>query len=784
MRILSLIVVFFCSSFLIGQERIKVSGFVRDSLSKETLIGVSVFNEMGKMGCVTNSYGHYSIEIPKNASYLLKFSYVGYQAYVKIFNLRENTQFDLYLKPQSAQIAMIEVNANQIPSNSVNRIDQKTISILPALLGEKDALKILQFLPGVARGNEGNTGLFVRGGNADQNLTLLDEAPVYNVNHFFGLFSAFHGAAIKDMTFYKGNFPTRYGGRLSSVTDITMAEGNRNKWQGEGGVGILSSRFLIQGPIIKNKASILLSARRSYFDLLLSPFLKLSGSDAFTAYFFHDFNAKVNISLSNSDQLMLSSYAGQDQYRFSSVADVINKDVKNRIKLGWQNLTTALRWNHANRNGGFLNTSLILNGYNFNTKSNVYIGKNPNGALFQNTSILSSIRDISLKHENTWIYKRQILRFGGSITNHNFHPNSFVYQDDNNPLNNINIKSTLNAQDGVVFAEDKISLNSDKIEVVGGIRMGIFKFSDYQTVRPEPRIKITYQISKSQNFSIGYSQMNQYLQLISNTGVSFPTDLWIPSTKKIQPQHSDLVNLGYVRSFLANNWSIAIETYYKKMQKIAGYKEGIAFIELEPESVKPIVIDWENAITQGKGIAWGLECMLQKKNGRLTGWVAYTLSSTRHTFPEINLGKTFYPFFDRRHNLSTIAIFNLSKRICLSANWVFSSPNPVPIPIAGIPTWTHEVYGESEIGTLPYFGNRGSVRGRSYHRLDVAIQLKKQKKRFLRTWEFGLYNAYNRKNPFYYTTFEKEVSTGKNQLNVKSVTIFPIIPSFSYNFTF
>jgi hypothetical protein len=678
------------------------------------------------------------------------------------------------------------------------------IKKIPTLLGEKDVLKVLQLMPGVQKGSEGQSGIYVRGGGPDQNLIILDDAIVYNANHLFGFFSTFNGDALKSVELTKGGFPARYGGRLSSVIDLNMKDGNKEKISGEGGVGLISSRMTLEGPIIKNKSSFLVSGRRTYLDVISQPFIKAQQKDLTTkvtgGYYFYDLNAKLNYEFGRNDKLFLSGYFGNDDFG-ANISDQAS-ELENGIK--WGNKTATLRWNHLFGQKLFANTSLIYSQYKFgilskNVSENLETGQDQVFQLNYN----SGIRDWSIKNDyDYFLSPKHHFKFGFQSIFHSFTPSATVLSDETINLFQNKIEK-INVNESGIYFEDNTSIG-DKIRINAGLR-GAFYISDNKTYpKLEPRASVAVNLNPSTAIKGSFALMNQFVHLLSNSSIGLPTDLWVPTTSKVPPQQSLQIATGIAKDLTNQGISITIEGYYKKMQNIISYKEGASFLVIDnPENQAQF--DWQSQVTSGKGWSYGFEFLVQKKVGRFSGWVGYTWSKTEWQFEELNFGEKFFPKYDRRHDLALVGIFELNKKITFSATWVYGTGNALTIPLSEYTVFSERLPRNisNQIPNQPFFGanrvnqysSRNAFRAEDYHRLDGAVQFHKKKKRHERTWEIGVYNAYNRKNPFFYVAGNSLDPSGlgsgnqsniqdNGQLVLKRFSLFPVIPSVSYSFKF
>ncbi|WP_288429057.1 TonB-dependent receptor [uncultured Spirosoma sp.] len=775
-------------------SRYTISGYVREAGSQEALIGVNIYVPGTTTGTTTNTYGFYSLTLPAQDSARIAYSFVGYETSSRSVRLRSNQRIDITL---ALGRDLSEVEVRGIAQEKVSETAQMSaidvpiaqIKKIPAFLGEKDVLKVLQLMPGVQKGSEGQTGIYVRGGGPDQNLIILDDAVVYNASHLFGFFSVFNGDAIKSVELIKGGFPARYGGRLSSVIELNMKDGNREKLHGEGGIGLIASRLTLEGPLTKNKkGSFLVSGRRTYLDVVSAPIVRAQTNGQTKAgYYFYDLNAKANYDLSQNDKLYVSGYLGRDRFHASDAPSATE------TSLGWGNVTGTLRWNHLFNEKLFSNLSATFSDYKFE------INSSERGTVDNQSYSLgysSGIRDLSLKYDVDYYPAPQhAVRLGVQTTYHRFTPSAIVLQ---NALINQYQQSveSINVLESGLYAEDTWR-PSDRWRVNGGLRLSYFKHPDVGYIRPEPRLSAAYTLRPDLSLKASYALMNQYVHLLSNTGIGLPTDLWVPTTDRVKPQQSQQVAIGIAKDLPNSGLALTVEGYYKTMSNIINYKEGASFLLLnDPTSANNT--RWEDNVTAGRGWSYGAEVLLQKKVGRLSGWVGYTLSWTQWQFAELNNGRPYYPRYDRRHDISVVGIYELSKRITLSGTWVYGTGNALTLP-----TGRYDAYrpggsyvpltGGGQFGGLfqngrivdDYGTQKNSFRAEPYHRFDVAIQFHKQKKHHERTWEISLYNAYNRRNPFFYRLESVAQTNGEpNKTVLVRYSVFPIVPSVSYSFKF
>jgi outer membrane receptor protein involved in Fe transport len=767
-------------------EKYTISGYVREVVSGESLIGVNVYLPQFKTGTVTNNYGFYSITLPASEEVLLIISYIGFSSDTAILVLNHDIELNIDLKP-SIVLGEVTVSAerSERQSESVRmssvKINVAQVKNLPSLLGEKDILKVIQLMPGVQKGTEGTSGFYVRGGGPDQNLIILDDAVVYNASHLFGFFSIFNGDALKSAELTKGGFPARYGGRLSSVLEMNMKDGNKEEWHGEGGIGLISSRMTLEGPLKKNKSSILLSGRRTYADLILKPLLLAMEQDN-TGYFFHDFNAKINYDFGRKNKLYLSGYFGKDKFYIKND----RPDVKENAGFLWTNATGTLRWNHLFSNKLFSNTSFVFSNYSFgiydkykviSEKKNYY------------SEYFSGIMDLSLKFDIDYIPGTDHLIKAGIIsTSHRFRPYALAENDEYTNLHK-RVYKTINGIESGVYIEDTWQ-PVQNFKINGGLRYSHFLATTEQYHNLEPRLSAALRLRSDFAIKASYSEMNQYIHLVSNTGISLPTDLWVPATDRIRPQDSRQVAAGFAKDLFKPELAISVEGYYKKMNNVLGYKEGATFLEFDsPESSAGI--NWEDNVTSGRAWSYGVEFLVQKKTGRLSGWLGYTLSWTQMQFDSLNFGRKFYARYDRRHDISLVGIFKINNHITISGTWVYGTGNSVTLPTSSyyaprhIDSHRNPSHPSYDFrGTIVKdYGEKNNFRMGSYHRLDAGIQFHKQKKHWERIWEFSVYNAYNHKNPFFYYT-ENLTEKNKEYGVLRQVSLFPVIPSFTYSLKF
>jgi len=784
-------------------QKVTVSGYVEDAQSGERLPGAGVYNPDNPLqGTVTNNYGFFSITLPQE-DLSLNVSFVGYASQKIDFDLKKDTLLTIRLQAGTELEEVLVEGENQVKSSQMSEVSIPIKSILkmPVLLGETDVLKAVQLLPGVQSGTEGTGGFYVRGGSSDQNLILLDGVPVYNVNHLFGFFSVFNGYAINDVSLIKGGFPARYGGRLSSVLDIRMKEGNMKKIRGEASSGIIASKISVEGPIIKDKTSFIVSGRRTYLDLLAAPIMRMVSSAAYgsslnAGYFFYDINAKVNHRFSQRDRLYLSVYAGKDKAYVKAKDTYGGDSYSTDFDLHWGNLTSALRWNHIFNSKLFGNLTFTYSDYRFVTA--IYDEWNYNNEQQEwAVEYLSGIEDLALKIDMDYSpLPSHNIKFGASGIYHVFKPgvSAFRYSDN---YENMSIDTTfgsgnLYAQEFAVYVEDDFRIGKRFKFNVGGHFSG-FSVRDTMYYSVQPRLSGRFLISDKISLKASYVQMTQYLHFLTNSTIGLPTDLWLPATDRISPQHSEQYAAGLAFS-LKNDLNLTLEGFYKEMQNLIEYEEGASFFS-DPESGGVAGESWEDKIEIGQGWSYGGEFMLQKKYGQFNGWFAYTLSWTERQFENIAFGERFPFRYDRRHDISISLSYEFNDKVDMGVTWVYGTGNAVTLatqrymPVNQLANYTEMlqdpyVYDYYYYETVEYYGTRNNYRLPAYHRLDVGINFTKEKTFGFRTWSIAVYNAYNRKNPFFVDFRGDFLDYGANDSNRKLVkySLFPIIPSISYTY--
>lgn len=785
----------FFSASLFAQN-ITISGYIEDMESGERLIGANIFDASDtKFGTSSNSYGFYSLTIPKG-KHKLTATYFGYGGWQQEIDLQKDTLINILITTDvRIEEVIIQAQHNQVESSQMGRVDVplKTIKTLPAIFGEVDVLKTIQLLPGVQGGTEGTSGIYVRGGGPDQNLILLDGVPVYNVNHLFGFFSVFNADAISNVSLYKGGFPARYGGRLSSVIDINLKEGNMKKFAGNVSIGLISSKFTVEGPIVKDKTSFIVSGRRTYIDVLAAPIIAAvsvaqEGVKIGAGYYFYDFNAKINHKFSDKDRLFLSVYGGQDKAYTRVSEKYMGDKYHTDLKIGWGNIISALRWNHVYNSKLFGNTTLTYSRFNFLTNigsEEEFYDDDNNKHLYEfGVAYDSGIDDIALKFDFDYnANNNHKIKFGLGGTYHIFRPGAtnLYFSDDQFKLDTTIGQSILYAQEVAAYFEDDIRIGS-RIKINLGGRVSAFQVRDTLYYSPEPRISGRFIITDKWSIKASYVHMKQYLHFLTNSALGMPTDLWLPATNLVYPQKSIQYAVG-TSIALTPKINLVIEGFYKDMINLVELKEGESIFG-DLENGVSMGSSWEDKVEQGVGWAYGAEILIKKDVGDFTGWIGYTLSWSNRQFNNIAFGEIFPYRYDRRHDFSIVATYKFNDNWNMGATWVYGSGNPVTLAqIEYMPlnsAFQNNDY-DDYYSRIQYFGKRNNYRLPSYHRLDIGINWVKEVKLRTRTWSLGIYNAYNHLNPFF---VDLAHFNDDDEMNIRIYSIFPIMPSISYKLEF
>ena len=781
-----------------AQGKATLSGFVKDTANSESLLAASVYIvEIGK-GINTNEFGFYSITIPQGI-YTVRISYVGYATEQLVVNLNKDTRLNVSLSSATVEKSEVvitgEKKGNNVESTDMGKqvISMETVKTIPAFMGEADVLKTIQLLPGIISAGEGNTGFYVRGGSSDQNLVLLDDAVIYNTGHLLGFFSVFNSDALKNTTVITGGMPAEYGGRISSVVDVTMKEGDMKKWDVEGGIGLIASRLTVQGPLKKDKCSIIVSGRRTYIDLITAPIFKhvANGQFAGNSYYFYDLNAKINYRISDRDRLFLSGYYGRDVFNFGDPGGTF------KVSFPWGNAAASLRWNHLFSDQLFLNTSFTYNNFGFKANTN-----------FQDVTfnLSSLVQDATAKMQFEYSpLLGHLMKFGVQYSFHAFQPYQTTGNAGGTSFSNSSQETKL-ANEAAIFFQDDFDVNPwFKMNV--GVRASMFnfmgpfseiEFDQYGTVtdtlhyKPgqniktyfgiEPRLSMRFKVDKASSIKFGASLNNQYVNLVQSATTTLPIDLWVPATAIVKPQMGLQTSVGYFRNFKDDMFETSVEVYYKYLWHQIEFGESAV-----PGN---FTVDVENQFVFGKGWSYGAEFLVKKTKGKWTGWVSYTLSWAWRKFPDINGGKPFLAEYDRRHDLNVVCMYEINKHWKVSATFVFATGQRTTLPVS-----YYLIEGQVNFN----YGPRNWYKMPDYDRLDLGfvysiLPKKKRKINFSSDIAVSVYNAYNRMNPFFlYIDTKGDVGGGGNSssgktsgisFTAKQVSLFPILPSITWNFKF
>ncbi|KGE13584.1 TonB-dependent receptor [Sphingobacterium deserti] len=769
-KIILAVIGFLCSMQVFAQQFV-LSGVLRDGNTGETLIGAVVSVEKGEPATSTNAYGFYSLALPAGKHRILM-SYVGYETRVEEIDLSASKRLNAELKPLDNILDEVVISAKRKDGNvrdaqmGAFNMTMEEIKNVPVLFGEKDLLKTIQLLPGVQSGGEGTSNFYVRGGGSDQNLILLDEATVYNASHLLGFFSTFNSDAIKDVQLYKGGIPAQYGGRISSVLDISMMDGNQKRFSTEGGIGLIASRLKVEAPIVKDKSSFMLSGRRTYADM----FLKLSNDDDVnqSKLYFYDLNAKLNFKLNDRNTLYLSGYFGKDDLGYSDL-----------FSFDWGNATATVRWNHIFNDKLFSNTSLIYSDFTYN----VHVSSDDT-----DFSIASKIRNWDLKQDfSYYAQSNSTVRFGVNILHQSIHPAALNASESSN-VNSIAVDTRQGIDLSAYVSHEWKPF--DRLSLIYGARLNNFMvmgpgtFYDFDAdgesignteygneivkhyLNIEPRFSASFLLDQRSSIKASYNRIAQNLHQLTNTTSSLPTDQYVVSSLNIKPQIANQAAVGYFRNFLDNGYEFSMEAYYKYMQNQIDFRNGA---DLQANRFL------EGELLFGIGRAYGLEWYFRKNVGKLNGWISYTLSQSERRFDEIDNGNWFSARQDRTHDLSVVGMYELSKSWTLGATFIFNTGNAVTFP-----SGKYEVDGQS----MFYYTERNGYRMPNYHRLDLSATYEPNKanKRFNSSWTFGVYNAYNRRNAYIIDFRDSE--TTPNATEAYQIALFGIIPSVTWNFKF
>lgn len=754
MKLISLITLLLIQISVFSQN-FTVSGYVKDSTSGEELIGAAISVKEKNSGIATNYYGYYVLTLPQG-TYTLSYSYIGYQTYTKKINVNKNIRLDVDLVSDAATLEEVIVGAEALDKNiksaemSVQKLSIKEVRSIPVVFGENDVMKTLTLLPGVKSGGEASGGIYVRGGGSDQNLILIDEAPVYNASHLGGLFSVFNSDAISDVKLYKGGMPAEYGGRLSAVLDLKMKEGNSKKYSVSGGIGLISSRIAVEGPVVKNKGSFIVAARRSYADIFLGLAKDTLLEDV--KLYFYDLNIKGNYKINDKNRIFISGYFGKDVLQYQKL-----------FGMDWSNTTGTLRWNHLFSEKLFLNTSLIFSKYDYEMN-----------AEFMGTSLnlQTGIDDINLKSDFSYFLNdKNTIKFGIQGIHHTFSPGAYTIENDGFNLK-VNAPQRYGIESAIYLQNDQKLTKS--ISVNYGVRLSDFAAKNKEEYSKnyfgfEPRISANLKLNDVSSVKASASKTNQYINLIQISSLSSPIDYWIPVGEKIKPQICYQYGIGYFRNFAENKYETSIEIYYKNMENQIDFKNGGNTFNYE---------NIEDELIFGKGRSYGVELYGKKVLGKLTGWISYSFSKTERSFEDVYDG-TWYPYRqDRTHDVSITTMYQITKKIGASVSWIYYNGDMVTMP-----TGKYQIEGFD----VASYSGRNNFQYPDYHRLDVGLNID-LKTRWAKesSLNISVYNVYNRKNTFMIMLEDVYDSDGNEtgEKQAYSYSLYPILPSITWNFKF
>lgn len=809
-RVFSLLILLFLPlGALLAQNANKshtISGYVTDAKSQETLLGASVYEATMMKGSVTNNFGYYTLKLP-DGPVDLRASFVGFEPFGAQFELKNDTVLNIALS-QSNQLNEVTVTARAMESNvkgtQMSTIELPVIQLkkVPALFGETDVIKALQLLPGVQSGTEGSAGMYVRGGGPDENLILLDGVPLYNVNHAAGFFSAFNSDAIKNVTLYKGNFPARFGGRLSSVVDVRMKDGDMYEYHGNLSLGLIAAKVNVEGPIVKGKTSFNLSFRRTYYDLFTAPIINImakqetpSGKNStWAGYYFYDLNLKLNHKFSDKDRLFFSLYSGDDKvYARMKYKDIYEGSNLEKLSLDWKwgNRVAALRWNHVIQPNLFMNVTGAYTQYRHNmgveflSESNYDLWSDSES---MSLGLNSGIYDFSGKAD--FDYKpldNHDVKFGANITHHTYRPTTTAIHlkemEDGHTeyaFDSVTSDARVKALETDLYAEDNWDI-SNFFKLNAGLHYSTFSV-DHKTYHSlQPRVSMRALVTEDFSLKAGYAYMSQYIHLLSSNAISLPTDLWVPVTGQVVPMNAHQVALGAFYDW--KGFEFSVEGYYKRMNNVMEYKDGASFFTLDQT-------DWQDKVVMGDGWAYGIELFAQKNVGKFTGWVGYTWAHTNRLFnrpgQELNFGEVFPAKYDRRHDLNIVLMYEFNDRIDVGATWIYSSGNCATLPLQSYHGLNTPYNGYFYQTVIDHIESRNNYRYNSYQRLDLVANFHKQKKRCERIFSINVYNTLCHNNPFIVFPRDYEVYDGNGGVkyvkSLRQICLFPIIPTLSWQY--
>ncbi len=775
------IVIFLCFfSVAVSAQNYTISGFIKDAENGENLIGATILDKVSGKGTISNAFGFFSLTLLAD-TVDLTIAFVGFTAGNQKFFLNENKSLNIDLNPGGLLEEVVitgEESIEMVPQMSTVQLGVEQIKAIPALLGESDVLKTIQLLPGVQSGTEGTSGIYVRGGGPDQNLILLDGVPVYNASHLFGFFSVFNPEAINNVSLIKGGFPARYGGRLSSVIDISMKEGNNQEFKGHASIGLISSKLTLEGPIRNENTSFIISGRRTYIDLLARPIIKAeTQGDGVFGYYFHDMNAKINHRFSDKDRVYLSFYGGKDdayareEYEYFEANTEYEEE--NEFGLDWGNLISAFRWNHLFTPQLFMNLTATYSRYQFGIFGGVEsISRGIDGreTIRESIEYTSGIQDYAVKLDFDYLpTPDHNIKLGVNSIRHEFNPGVFAFVSNQVSDTTIGVTSATSWEFSS-YVEDDFAIGKN-LRFNLGLHGSYFLVENKDYYALQPRLSGRLFIPGWFTIKASYAEMAQFIHLLTNGGIGLPTDLWVPSTNNIKPQFSEQIAFGMAKDL--GNYQISVESYYKWMRNLIEYEDGASYLNATDS--------WEDKVVSGDGTSYGIEFLLEKKVGRLNGWIGYTWSKTFREFEDLNFGEPYPYKFDRRHDASVVAIYQLSDGISISGTWVYGTGNAISLPSTQYAYLPERPSLNAPYGyNLEYYDERNNFRMRSYHRLDLSLAFSKLKKRGTRTWSMGAYNVYNRRNPFF---IDINVDRRGNRKFVQ-YSLFPILPFIKYSFEF
>lgn len=764
---------FLCSALALKAENFTVSGIIKIQESNETVISATVFDTINKMGGLSNSFGFYSLKVPKGKT-VLRFSYVGFKTQFIAIDVQKDLRYDVsFVDDTELQEVVVTATRNETGVQgslmSAISVPIKTISNVPALAGEVDVMKTLQLLPGVQSGSEGSSGLYVRGGGPEENLILLDGIPLYNVNHMFGFFSVFNVDAVKNVTLYKGSFPARFGSRLSSVVDVQQNEGNGNKYHGGLSVSVISAKFNLEGPIVNENTTFNFSARRTYLDILAQPFLT-SGSSG--GYYFYDINAKITHKFSEVDKVSFSFYQGNDKVYTNIESDDFDQD----LDLNWGNRLAILNWYRILSPSLFMTTNIAYTSYQYDFDLAVNVDDVDSLGVKSNRQfglgMTSEITDQSVNWGLQYLpNNNHDIRFGANYIYHIFKPSvsSVKVQDGNSSASIAFDDDPVYRHEVAVYLEDNWII-SPVFKSNFGLREANYKTESTWYSSLEPRVSLRALINPKLSLKASYSFMSQYIHLLSNSSVAMPTDLWVPVTDTVSPMYSNQYAIGAYYK-LPKNINVSLEAYYKDMNNITAYKDGSSFMSTTET--------WEEKVVLGKSWSYGLEFLLQKNIGQWTGWLSYTWSVSQRKFDQkgqmINYGETFYSKYDRRHDFSLTMSYELNKTWSFSGTYIYGSGQRGTLALQNYTLY--KAY-DTQINAID---GRNNYKMPDYQRMDLSASNTKKTKRGERIWTFSIFNALNHLNPYMvYVSTDEDT----DQKSLRQISLFPIIPSVSYTFKF